>query len=155
MQISLFLCWSPPVSRTLVWLSSPNTPQREGWAGQKLLCEEGRKLCRTLAEGWGLLTVLPGQPSEQPRWEGAWRGEIILYLSGSELMQRQVKFPTSSFMNDDLCYNPRIPPARQKNQRKSKSREKTKDFFLMIFVHLENSRHLRGERSSRSKKISL
>ena len=40
-------------------------------------------------------------------------------------MQRQLRFLTSSFMNDYLYCNPRIPPARQK----SRERKKKKDFF--------------------------
>lgn len=70
-----FLCWSKPESRPLIWLSSPDTQEREWWFGQKLLCKEGRKLCRRLTKGWEYLIVLPGQPSGHPKWESVWRDE--------------------------------------------------------------------------------
>ena len=49
--------------------------------------------------------------------------EIIQNLPGPESIQRQLRFLTSSFVNDYLYCNPRIPPARQK------SRGKKRDFF--------------------------
>ena len=51
---------------------------------------------------------------------------IIQNLPGPESIQRQLRFLTSSFVNDYLCCNPRIPPARQK------SRGKKKRFLLLM-----------------------